>query len=80
MPTGRGPGEMGRMEPYAPPSAKGTEGYSTSLCQDAEAIEESGLKGGWSPLPEETAGTSPDEKLPNHISLERHGSFHENKP
>lgn len=80
MPRGNGPGEMGRLEPYAPPSAKGSEGYMTGLCRDAESIDESGLNGGWSSLPDETAGTSPSEKVSRNKSLEQRGSFHENRP
>lgn len=82
MPTGGGPGEMGRKEAYAPPSASGTEGYTTGLCRDAESIDESGLKGGFSAIPEETAGTSPSEKVSRNKSLEDRGSFHDqgNRP
>lgn len=81
MPTG-GPGEMGRKEPYAPPSSKGTEGYVQGLCEDATAISESGLKGGWSQIPEETAGTSPSEKVTQNKCLKEYGSFHDqgNRP
>lgn len=79
MPTGNGPGEMGRKEPYAPPSASGTEGYATDLCRGAEDINESGLKGGYSSIPDETAGTSPAEKLPSAETLGQYGSFHDGK-
>ena len=78
MPSG-GPGEMSRKEPYAPPTSKGTEGYTTGLCQDATSIDESGLKGGAGSIPDETAGTFPSEKHSQNKCLEEYGSFHDGR-
>jgi len=71
MPSKGGPGEMGRKEPYAPPSAKETEGYVRSICSGQESVDESGLKGGSAALPGSTAGTEPSEKLSNAVGAKR---------
>lgn len=80
MPTGiSGPGEMGRKESYAPPSARGTEGYVKGICGGQEAVMESGLKGGAEAIPGSTAGTEPAETLPKSKGMEQ-GGFHGSRP
>ena len=79
MPKGGGPGESSRKESYAPPSAKGTEGYARGICGGQDSVMESGLKGGSAGIPGPTAGTEPAETLPKSRGMEQ-GGFHGSRP
>jgi hypothetical protein len=69
-------------EKFSKATAASGGSHAVNVTENQGSIDESGLKGGDSPIPSPTAGTEPGEKLSQTKCLEEYGSFHDkgNRP